>query len=67
MAMGLNFKDVLVALRQIEDNMGRECSGIVADVGSEVTRPKIGAFRYLIYCRMLWISCEKEGSDLLRR
>ena len=42
MAMGLNFKDVLVALGQIEDSMGGECSGIVADVGSEVTRLKVG-------------------------
>lgn len=39
--MGLNFKDVLVALGQIEDSMGGECSGIVADVGSEVTRLKV--------------------------
>ena len=41
-AMGLNFKDVLVALGHIEDNMGGECSGIVANVGGEVTRLKVG-------------------------
>lgn len=41
-AMGLNFKDVLIALGQIEDHMGKECTGIITDVGGKVTNLQKG-------------------------
>lgn len=37
-AMGMNFKDIMVALGQIDANfMGAECSGIVVEIGKSVT------------------------------
>ena len=36
-AMGVNFKDVVVALGQVEGYLGHDCSGIVSEIGSRVT------------------------------
>ena len=35
--MGVNFKDVMVALGQVEGYLGHDCSGIVSGIGSRVT------------------------------
>ena len=42
-AMGLNFKDVILALGQLPGNfLGQECSGVVTQVGSAVAEFQIG-------------------------
>ncbi|KAH8691692.1 reducing type I polyketide synthase [Phaeosphaeriaceae sp. PMI808] len=43
-AIGINFKDCLTLLGRVNavHNLGSECSGIVQEVGSEVTNVKIG-------------------------
>ncbi|KAL8734235.1 MAG: hypothetical protein Q9181_003294 [Wetmoreana brouardii] len=41
-AMGVNFKDVVVALGQIEGTLGNDCSGIVTEIGSKVTNVSVG-------------------------
>ncbi|OJZ83577.1 hypothetical protein ASPFODRAFT_220554 [Aspergillus luchuensis CBS 106.47] len=42
-AIGMNFHDVMMAMGQIADtDLGVECSGIVARVGSGVTKHKVG-------------------------
>ncbi|KAL6895004.1 polyketide synthase [Trichoderma evansii] len=42
-AFGLNFRDVLIALDQMQEKiMGFECSGYVSRVGSKVTHVKVG-------------------------
>ena len=41
-AMGVNFKDVVVALGQVEGYLGHDCSGIVTEIGSCVTNVCIG-------------------------
>ncbi|KAH7127804.1 putative polyketide synthase [Dactylonectria estremocensis] len=42
-AVGLNFRDIMVCMGQlVDDFLGCECSGIVAEVGSEVSHLKVG-------------------------
>lgn len=42
-ASGLNFRDLMVAMGQlVDDYLGSECSGIVAEVGKDVTDLKVG-------------------------
>lgn len=41
-AMGVNFKDVIVALGQVDGHLGQECSGIVTETGSKVTTVSVG-------------------------
>ena len=44
-AVGLNFKDIMVTLGQLNvdsSNIGLECSGIVAEIGSRVTSLAVG-------------------------
>lgn len=41
-AMGVNFKDVMVTLGQVEGFLGHDCSGIVSEVGSGVTKLSVG-------------------------
>ncbi|CAM1501901.1 Fc.00g038850.m01.CDS01 [Cosmosporella sp. VM-42] len=42
-AVGLNFRDIMVCMGQLVDNfLGCECSGVVAEIGSEVTHLKVG-------------------------
>ena len=44
-AIGLNFRDIMVTLGQLHidpNNIGLECSGIVAEIGSRVTSLAIG-------------------------
>ncbi|GAB1319702.1 hypothetical protein MFIFM68171_09912 [Madurella fahalii] len=42
-AVGLNFRDIMVCMGQLVDNfLGCECSGVVAEVGSAVTHFKVG-------------------------
>ena len=41
-AMGVNFKDVMVTLGQVEGYLGHDCSGIVSEIGSSVTNVCVG-------------------------
>ena len=41
-AMGINFKDVVVALGQVEGYLGYDCSGIVSAVGDDVKHLSVG-------------------------
>ncbi|KAI9737711.1 MAG: hypothetical protein M1818_005715 [Claussenomyces sp. TS43310] len=42
-AIGLNFKDVMIAMGQlVNEHIGTECSGVVTQVGSKVSGLKIG-------------------------
>ncbi|KAL8706673.1 MAG: hypothetical protein Q9201_000307 [Fulgogasparrea decipioides] len=41
-AMGVNFKDVMVALGNVEGYLGQDCSGIVAEIGNKVTNVSVG-------------------------
>ncbi|KAL8964582.1 MAG: hypothetical protein Q9183_004352, partial [Haloplaca sp. 2 TL-2023] len=41
-AMGVNFKDVVVALGQVDGYLGHDCSGIVTAIGSKVTNVSVG-------------------------
>ena len=41
-AMGVNFKDVMVTLGQVEGFLGHDCSGIVSEVGTGVTKLCVG-------------------------
>ncbi|KAF7553514.1 hypothetical protein G7Z17_g3559 [Cylindrodendrum hubeiense] len=42
-AVGLNFRDIMVCMGQlVDDFLGCECSGVVAEVGSEVSHLKVG-------------------------
>ena len=41
-AMGVNFKDVMVTLGQVEGYLGHDCSGIVSEIGDSVTNVSIG-------------------------
>jgi NADPH:quinone reductase-like Zn-dependent oxidoreductase/SAM-dependent methyltransferase len=42
-AVGLNFRDIMVSMGQLVDGfLGCECSGIVTEIGSEVTHLKVG-------------------------
>lgn len=41
-AMGVNFKDVVVALGQVEGYLGHDCSGIVSEIGGSVTNVGVG-------------------------
>ena len=41
-AMGVNFKDVMVTLGQVEGYLGHDCSGIVSEIGSSVTNFCVG-------------------------
>ena len=41
-AMGINFKDVVVALGQVEGHIGSDCSGIVTAVGAGVKHLAVG-------------------------
>ena len=40
--MGVNFKDVMVTLGQVEGYLGHDCSGIVSEIGSSVTNVCVG-------------------------
>lgn len=41
-AMGVNFKDVMVALGQVEGYLGQDCSGVVSEIGKGVTNVSVG-------------------------
>ena len=41
-AMGVNFKDVMVTLGQVEGYLGHDCSGVVSEIGSSVTNVCVG-------------------------
>lgn len=41
-AIGINFKDVVVALVRVEGYIGQECSGVVSEIGSSVTNVCVG-------------------------
>ena len=41
-AMGVNFKDVMVTLGQVEGYLGHDCSGIVSEIGSGVSNVCVG-------------------------
>ncbi len=41
-AMGLNFRDVMVALGQVPGEIGNECSGVVTKIGAKVTNVALG-------------------------
>ncbi len=41
-AIGLNFRDVMVALGQVPGNIGNECSGVVTKIGANVTNVSLG-------------------------
>ena len=41
-AMGVNFKDVMVALGQVEGYIRQDCSGVVSEIGKSVTNVCVG-------------------------
>ena len=41
-AMGVNFKDVMVTLGQVDGFLGHDCSGIVSEIGGGVTNVCVG-------------------------
>ena len=42
-AIGVNFKDIMVAMGQLPEKvLGQECSGVISDIGSKVEDLKVG-------------------------
>ncbi|KAL4966473.1 polyketide synthase [Aspergillus stella-maris] len=66
-AFGLNFRDVMIAMGQLNETiMGYECSGVISRVGSNVKHLKVGdrvaammRGHYANYIRLLGISVAK--------
>ncbi|KAL4792644.1 polyketide synthase [Aspergillus venezuelensis] len=66
-AFGLNFRDVMIAMGQLNETiMGYECSGVISRVGSNVQHLKVGdrvaammRGHYANYIRLLGISVAK--------
>jgi NADPH:quinone reductase-like Zn-dependent oxidoreductase len=66
-AFGLNFRDVMIAMGQLNETiMGYECSGVVSRLGSNVTHLQVGdrvaammRGHYANYIRLLGISVAK--------
>ncbi|KAK0386278.1 hypothetical protein NLU13_6115 [Sarocladium strictum] len=73
-AVGLNFKDIMVAMGQLEQPaLGVDCSGIVARTGQDVTRVKtgdkvmtwkLGTMGSLIHVDEIMVQPVPEGMDL---
>ncbi|KAL2850218.1 hypothetical protein BJY01DRAFT_261657 [Aspergillus pseudoustus] len=71
-AFGLNFRDVMIAMGQLNETiMGYECSGVISRVGSSVTHLKVGdrvaammRGHYANYIRLLGISVSKIPDDM---
>ncbi|OAQ57609.1 polyketide synthase [Pochonia chlamydosporia 170] len=73
-AMGLNFKDVMVAMGQLaQPALGVECSGIISCVGSNVTHLspgdavmtwKLGTFKTLARAPAAMVQLVPQGMDL---
>ena len=62
---GLNFKDVLLALRMLPATgpiLGVECAGEVVRVGAGVTRLAVGSLGARDGSRQLWALCNGPGS-----
>lgn len=71
-AFGLNFRDVMIAMGQLNETiMGYECAGVITRVGSKVTHLKVGdrvaammRGNYANYIRLLGISVSKIPDDM---
>ncbi|KAL4954547.1 polyketide synthase [Aspergillus filifer] len=71
-AFGLNFRDVMIAMGQLNETiMGYECAGVISRVGSEVKHLKVGdrvaammRGHYANYIRLLAISVVRIPDDM---
>ncbi|KAL4883330.1 polyketide synthase [Aspergillus karnatakaensis] len=71
-AFGLNFRDVMIAMGQLNETiMGYECSGVISRVGSNVTHLKVGdrvaammRGHYANYIRLLGIAVAKIPDEM---
>ncbi|KAI4863957.1 putative polyketide synthase [Hypoxylon rubiginosum] len=66
-AVGLNFRDIMVCMGQLVDNfLGCECSGVVAEVGSAVSHLKVGD-RVCTWTLGAYCSSLKNPAKLVQR
>lgn len=71
-AFGLNFRDVMIAMGQLNETiMGYECAGVITRVGSKITHLKVGdrvaammRGHYANYIRLLGIAVSKVPDDI---
>ena len=72
-AFGLNFRDVMVAMGQLNETiMGYECAGVITRIGSKITHLKVGdrvaammQGHYANYIRLLGIAVAKVPDDIV--
>lgn len=71
-AFGLNFRDVMIAMGQLNETiMGYECAGVITRVGNRITHLKVGdriaammRGHYANYIRLLGIAVTKIPDDI---
>ena len=71
-AFGLNFRDVMIAMGQLNETiMGYECAGVITRVGKRITHLKVGdriaalmRGHYANYIRLLGIAVTKIPDDI---
>ncbi|KFY87076.1 hypothetical protein V500_07196 [Pseudogymnoascus sp. VKM F-4518 (FW-2643)] len=66
-AVGLNFRDILIAMGELSDNyLGNECSGIVTQVGAGVTHVAPGD-RVAVWCLGCFATVMRNPGDTVVR
>lgn len=66
-AVGLNFRDILIAMGELSDNyLGNECAGVVTQVGSGVTHVSVGD-RVAVWCLGCFATVMRNPGDTVVR
>jgi NADPH:quinone reductase-like Zn-dependent oxidoreductase len=66
-AVGLNFRDILIAMGEMSDNyLGNECAGIVTKVGKGVTHVALGD-RVAVWCLGCFATRMRNPADTVMR
>ncbi|KFY19775.1 hypothetical protein V493_07834, partial [Pseudogymnoascus sp. VKM F-4281 (FW-2241)] len=66
-AVGLNFRDILIAMGEMSDNyLGNECSGVVTQVGAGVTHVAVGD-RVAVWCLGCFATLMRNPADTVMR
>ncbi|OBT78885.1 Type I Iterative Polyketide synthase (PKS) [Pseudogymnoascus sp. 05NY08] len=66
-AVGLNFRDILIAMGEMSDNyLGNECAGIVTQVGEGVTHVSVGD-RVAVWCLGCFATLMRNPADTVMR
>ncbi|KFY82216.1 hypothetical protein V498_08637, partial [Pseudogymnoascus sp. VKM F-4517 (FW-2822)] len=66
-AVGLNFRDILIAMGELSDNyLGNECAGVVTQVGEGVTHVAVGD-RVAVWCLGCFATVMRNPADTVMR